>query len=104
MGRTIIGRGKTPAAARRRSALSPSRAPIHQEAARAGRYIGAARGGQAQRRSARLACRASGQPARLVTVALANKLARIIWAMIATGEAFRSWRRSNPREPLTIQA
>jgi transposase len=29
------------------------------------------------------------KPARLVTVALANKLARIIWAMMTTGEAFR---------------
>lgn len=30
------------------------------------------------------------KPARLVTVALANKLARIIWAMMKTGECFRS--------------
>ena len=29
------------------------------------------------------------KPARLVTVALANKLARIIWAIMTTGEAFR---------------
>jgi len=29
------------------------------------------------------------KPARLVTVALANKLARIIWAMMTSGEAFR---------------
>lgn len=29
------------------------------------------------------------KPARLVTVALANKLARIIWAMMKTGETFR---------------
>jgi transposase len=29
------------------------------------------------------------KPARLVTVALANKLARILWAMMKTGEAFR---------------
>jgi hypothetical protein len=29
------------------------------------------------------------KPARLVTVALANKLARIIWAMMATGKSFR---------------
>jgi transposase len=29
------------------------------------------------------------KPARLVTVALANKLARIIWAMMKTGEGFR---------------
>jgi transposase len=29
------------------------------------------------------------KPARLVTVALANKLARILWAMMTTGEAFR---------------
>lgn len=29
------------------------------------------------------------KPARLVTVALANKLARIAWAMAATGESFR---------------
>ena len=28
-------------------------------------------------------------PARLVTVALANKLTRIIWAIMTTGEAFR---------------
>lgn len=30
------------------------------------------------------------KPARLVTVALANKLARIIWAMMKTGESFRN--------------
>ena len=29
------------------------------------------------------------KPARLVTVALANKLARILWAMMRTGESFR---------------
>ena len=29
------------------------------------------------------------KPARLVTVALANKLARILWAMMKTGESFR---------------
>ena len=29
------------------------------------------------------------RPARLVTVALANKLARTIWAIMTTGEAFR---------------
>jgi transposase len=29
------------------------------------------------------------KPARLVTVALANKLARIIWAIMKTGECFR---------------
>ena len=29
------------------------------------------------------------KPARLVTVALANKLARIVWAMMKTGEGFR---------------
>ena len=29
------------------------------------------------------------KPARLVTVALANKLARTIWAMMKTGECFR---------------
>jgi transposase len=29
------------------------------------------------------------KPARLVTIALANKLARIIWAMLKTGECFR---------------
>jgi transposase len=29
------------------------------------------------------------KPARLVTVALANKLARILWAMMSTGESFR---------------
>jgi hypothetical protein len=29
------------------------------------------------------------KPARLVTVALANKLARIIWAVMTTGETFR---------------
>ena len=28
--------------------------------------------------------------ARLVTVALANKLARILWAMMKTGESFRT--------------
>jgi transposase len=30
------------------------------------------------------------KPARLVTVALANKLARILWAMMKTGESFRA--------------
>jgi len=30
------------------------------------------------------------KPARLVTVALANKLARIVWAMMKTGECFRA--------------
>lgn len=30
------------------------------------------------------------KPARLVTLALANKLARILWAMMATGEAFHA--------------
>jgi transposase len=30
------------------------------------------------------------KPTRLVTVALANKLARIIWAMMKTGESFRT--------------
>ena len=30
------------------------------------------------------------KPARLVTVAIANKLARIIWAMMKTGECFRA--------------
>ena len=30
------------------------------------------------------------KPARLVTVAIANKLARIIWAMMKTGESFRT--------------
>ena len=29
------------------------------------------------------------KPARLVTVALANKLARIVWAMMKTGEGLR---------------
>ena len=29
------------------------------------------------------------KPARLVTVAIANKLARIMWAMLNTGEGFR---------------
>ena len=32
------------------------------------------------------------KPARLVTVALANKLARILWAMMKTGEGFRTER------------
>jgi transposase len=30
------------------------------------------------------------KPARLVTVALANKLARVLWAMMKTGESFRT--------------
>jgi transposase len=30
------------------------------------------------------------KPARLVTVALANKLARIVWAMMKNGECFRT--------------
>ena len=32
---------------------------------------------------------AARKPERVVAVALANKLARIAWAMMATGEAFR---------------
>ncbi len=32
----------------------------------------------------------SRKPARLVTVALANTLARITWAMMKTGESFRA--------------
>jgi transposase len=31
-----------------------------------------------------------GKPVRLITVALANKMARIVWAMLAKGEAYRS--------------
>ena len=38
-----------------------------------------------------LALRAK-KPARLVTVAVANKIARIIWAMMKTGECFRGER------------
>ena len=34
------------------------------------------------------------RPARLVTVALANKLARIAWAIMTTGELYRRKRRS----------
>jgi transposase len=34
--------------------------------------------------------RLAKKPTRLVTVALANKLARIIWAMMKTGESFRT--------------
>ena len=37
-----------------------------------------------------LAALLARKPARLVTVALANKLARIIWAIMTTGEAFRT--------------
>jgi transposase len=37
-----------------------------------------------------LAALLARKPARLVTVALANKLARIIWAVMTTGEAFRT--------------
>lgn len=32
---------------------------------------------------------ARGKPVRLITVALANKLARIVWALLAKGEAYR---------------
>lgn len=41
------------------------------------------------------------KPARLTTVALANKLARIIWAMLSTGECFRkeTWLRVKRLEP-----
>lgn len=37
-----------------------------------------------------LAALLARKPARLVAVALANKLARIIWAIMTTGEAFRT--------------
>ncbi|MBI3275660.1 MAG: IS110 family transposase, partial [Methylocystis sp.] len=43
------------------------------------------------------------KPARLVTVALANKLARILWAMMTTGEAFRVETFARAR-PLARQA
>ena len=33
---------------------------------------------------------AKGKPVRLITVALANKMARIVWALLAKGEAYRS--------------
>jgi transposase len=39
------------------------------------------------------------KPARLATVALANKLARIIWAMMTTGEAFRTEVMARAKEP-----
>jgi len=39
------------------------------------------------------------KPARLATVALANKLARIIWAMMTTGEAFRTQIMARTKEP-----
>jgi transposase len=39
------------------------------------------------------------KPARLATVALANKLARIIWAMMTTGEAFRTQIMARATEP-----
>ena len=37
-----------------------------------------------------LAALRARKPAKVVAVALANKLARIVWAIITTGEAFRS--------------
>jgi len=47
--------------------------------------------GKRKRRLAGLDCRVAGKkPARLVTVALAKKLARILWAMMKTGESFRT--------------
>ena len=65
--------------------------PIHQETARLGGDIAAECRGQTTRRLARLdRCAAREKPARLVTVALANKLARILWAMMKTGEGFRT--------------
>ncbi|WP_288036933.1 IS110 family transposase [Acidiphilium sp.] len=49
-------------------------------------YRAAGRTGALAEWIARLRAR---KPARLVTVAIANKLARIIWAMMITGETFR---------------
>src|SRR5882757_9261144 len=63
--------------------------PIHQETARVGGDLAAKRSGQAQRRDWIVGLLAK-KPARLVTVALANKLARILWAMMKTGESFRT--------------
>jgi hypothetical protein len=37
-----------------------------------------------------LAALRASKPAKVVAVALVNKLARIVWAIITTGEAFRS--------------
>ena len=34
------------------------------------------------------------KPRKLAAVALANKLARIVWAMMATGEAYRGSKRA----------
>ena len=46
---------------------------------------------KAQGRVVRLAGRAqSPQTKQVVAVALANKLARIVWTIITTGEAFRT--------------
>ena len=50
-----------------------------------------ASGAKAQGRVVRLAGRAqSAQTGQVVAVALANKLARIVWAIITTGEVFRT--------------
>ena len=66
--------------------------PLSQTASGVGRDFGAARGGQAQGRVGRLAGRARERANRrkVAAVALANKLARIIWAIMTTGEAFRT--------------
>jgi transposase len=65
--------------------------PIHQETARIGGDLAAKRSGQAQRRLRDWIVRLlAKKPARLVMVALANKLARILWAMMKTGESFRT--------------
>ena len=46
------------------------------------------------------------RPARLVSVAQANKTARIVWALLVRGEAYRmpgsspKWRSLKPKEPI----
>ena len=64
---------------------------LYPTASGVGRRLGLAGGAKAQGRVVRLAGRPqSAKPAKVVAVALAKKLARIVWAIITTGEAFRS--------------
>jgi hypothetical protein len=95
--------GKIPVAARKSSAPSPNRAtapsggcscPAEQsrQAIAEARHRWFARSGQAERLASRdwLVALLARKPARLVTVALANQLARIIGAVMTRSEAFRT--------------
>jgi transposase len=82
-------RSKILAAAKRSSAPSPNRANgrLLVLGATSLLHVAGKRKGALRNWLAALPAR---KPARLVTVALANKLARIIWAVMTAGEAFRT--------------